>query len=198
MRVPVDKHLMMADRLALIFGTYQKEVPVLLLDRRRIDRVDTPDALKGHVLAGERGMGLTSALMGYGSGLLWRTRRGILLIEQCLREATEIMDGAWRRHGSDVPAVGDPVGGYAENERWPMFMGQQTNAHLFPGLPPGIGRDDVHGAAMPDKEHRHALTARKKACKQRQIGHWDCCSWRTVNVTEDEKPFTNVTITTGY
>jgi len=89
MRVPVDMHLMMADRLALIFGTYQKEVPVLLHDRRRIERVETPGDLKGHVLAGERGMGLTSALLGYGGGVLKEQVRlfgtGLLAAEAVVR-----------------------------------------------------------------------------------------------------------------
>ncbi|MEZ5644039.1 MAG: transporter substrate-binding domain-containing protein [Burkholderiaceae bacterium] len=70
MRVPVDMHLMMANRLALVFGAYQKETPALLFDQRRIERLDTPDDLKGLRLGAERGMGLTSALMGYGGGLL--------------------------------------------------------------------------------------------------------------------------------
>jgi ABC-type amino acid transport substrate-binding protein len=90
MRVPVDMHLMMADRLALIFGTYQKEQPVLLLDRRRIDRVDTPDDLKGQVLAAERGMGLTSALMGYGGGLL---KEQVRLFDTSLLAAEAVVRG---------------------------------------------------------------------------------------------------------
>lgn len=89
MRVPVDMHLMMADRLALIFGTYQKEVPVLLRDRQRIGQVASPEELKGQVLAGERGMGLTSALMGYGGGLLKAQVRlfdtGLLAAEAVVR-----------------------------------------------------------------------------------------------------------------
>jgi len=90
MRVPVDMHLMMADRLALIFGTYQKEVPVLLYDRRRIERLDTPDDLKGHVLAGERGMGLTSALMGYSAGLL---KEQVRLFDTSLLAAEAVVKG---------------------------------------------------------------------------------------------------------
>ncbi len=90
MRAPVDMHLMMANRLALIFGTYQKEVPVLLFDRRRIERLDTPDDLKGHALAGERGMGLTSALMGYGGGLL---KEQIRLFDTSVQAAEAVVAG---------------------------------------------------------------------------------------------------------
>jgi len=90
MRVPVDMHLMMADRLVLIFGTYQKEVPVLLYDRRRLTRLDMPDDLKGQVLAGERGMGLTSALMGYGGGLL---KEQVRLFETSLLAAEAVVAG---------------------------------------------------------------------------------------------------------
>lgn len=90
MRVPVDMHLMMADRLALIFGTYQKEVPVLLYDRRRIERLDIPENLKGQVLAGERGMGLTSALMGYGGGML---KEQVRLFDNSLLAARAVVTG---------------------------------------------------------------------------------------------------------
>ncbi|TNF55186.1 MAG: transporter substrate-binding domain-containing protein [Burkholderiales bacterium] len=90
MRAPVDMHLMMANRLALIFGTYQKEVPALLRDSRRIERADVPDDLKGQVLAGERGMGLTSALMGYGGGLL---KEQVRLFDTGLLAAEAVVKG---------------------------------------------------------------------------------------------------------
>jgi ABC-type amino acid transport substrate-binding protein len=90
MRVPVDMHLMMADRLAFIFGTYQKEVPVLLVDRRRVQRVETPDDLKGLPLAGESGMGLTSAMLGYGGGIL---KDQVRLFDTGLLAAQAVVDG---------------------------------------------------------------------------------------------------------
>lgn len=90
MRVPVDMHLMMADRLALIFGTYQKEVPVLLYDRRRIARLDSPSDLKGLIVAGEVGMGLTSALMGYAGGML---KEQVRLFDTSLLAAEAVVKG---------------------------------------------------------------------------------------------------------
>lgn len=70
MRVPVDRHLMFANRKVFIFAPYMSERPVLLRDSRRLDEPRTPDDLQGHPLAAEAGAGLTSLLMGYGGGML--------------------------------------------------------------------------------------------------------------------------------
>ncbi len=70
MRVPVDRHLMFANRKVFIFAPYMSERPVLLRDSRRLDEPRNPDDLQGQPLAAEAGAGLTSLLMGYGGGML--------------------------------------------------------------------------------------------------------------------------------
>lgn len=70
MRVPVDRHLMFANRRVFIFAPYMSERPVLLRDSRRLDEPRSPDDLLGLPLAAETGAGLTSLLIGYGNGML--------------------------------------------------------------------------------------------------------------------------------
>ena len=70
LQVPVDRYLINENRRALIFAPYMRQVPVLLFDARKIAEVRSPEDLKGLPLAGERGSGQASLLMGYGGGLL--------------------------------------------------------------------------------------------------------------------------------
>lgn len=70
LQVPVDRYLINENRQALIFAPYMRQVPVLLLDTRKLAEVRTPEDLKGLPLAAERGAGQASLLMGYGGGLL--------------------------------------------------------------------------------------------------------------------------------
>lgn len=70
MRVPVDKHLMFANRKVFIFAPYMSEKPVLLRDGNRVDEVRLPDDLLNQPLGAEAGAGLTSVLMAQGGGML--------------------------------------------------------------------------------------------------------------------------------
>ncbi len=76
LQVPGDKYLMARNRQVLILAPYMRQSLVLVFDTTRIAAVNSPDDLKGFQLAGERGAGATSALMGYGGGLL-RAQVGI-------------------------------------------------------------------------------------------------------------------------
>jgi ABC-type amino acid transport substrate-binding protein len=76
LQVPGDKYLMARNRQVLILAPYMRQSLVLVFDTTRIADVTGPDELKGFQLAGERGAGATSALMGYSGGLL-RAQVGI-------------------------------------------------------------------------------------------------------------------------
>ena len=70
MRVPVDRHLMFLNRKVLILSPYMSERPVLVLNTDKVPQLRLADDLKGLPLVGEKGTGLTSAMLGYGGGLL--------------------------------------------------------------------------------------------------------------------------------
>jgi len=89
LHVPVDKYLIQQTRQALIFAPYMRQVPVLLHDMRTLPAVATPQDLKGHRLAAERGTGTASVLMGQGGGLLREQvtlcRTGVEAVQSVLR-----------------------------------------------------------------------------------------------------------------
>ena len=90
MRVPVDRNLMFGNRKVLILTPYMSERPVLMYDSRRLDAPRTPEDLQGLPLAGEMGTGLTSAMLGYGGGLL---REQVRIVPSAGRAAQSVIEG---------------------------------------------------------------------------------------------------------
>ncbi len=70
LNVPVDKYLMQENRQVTIFSPYMRQMPVLFYNASKLPQVESPEDLKGHRLAAERGTGAASALLGHHNRLL--------------------------------------------------------------------------------------------------------------------------------
>ena len=70
LHVPVDKHLMVENRQALIFAPYSREVLVVFHALDRVPTVQSGLDLQNLPLAAERGSGAASTLIGFGGGRL--------------------------------------------------------------------------------------------------------------------------------
>lgn len=70
LNVPVDKYLMQKNHQVTIFLPYMRQTPVLFHNASKLPQVGSPDDLKGHRLAAERGTGAASALLGHQGGML--------------------------------------------------------------------------------------------------------------------------------
>lgn len=90
MRVPVDRNLMFGNRKVLILTPYMSERPVLMYDSRRLSEPRTPEDLQSLPLAGEMGTGLTSAMLGYGGGLL---REQVRILASASQAAQTVING---------------------------------------------------------------------------------------------------------
>lgn len=90
LNVPVDKYLMQKNRQVTIFSPYMRQMPVLLHNAGKLPQVDSPDDLKSHRLAAERGTGAASALLGHHSGLL---SAQVTLFNSGMEAATAVLRG---------------------------------------------------------------------------------------------------------
>ncbi len=160
-RVPVDMHLMMANRLALIFSTYHREVPACLIDRRRLSSLQGPEDLRSHTIACERGMGLTSALLGYGNGLL---KERIRLYDSGVLAARAVLSG-------------EADAAYVTRSQAEYVLGQRpvpSDSHALVDLrvSPSIDRGWPIGLAIKSQHHelrRQIESAMKKLHERGEI-----------------------------
>lgn len=154
MRVPVDRHLMFANRKVFIFGAYMSEKPVLLRDSRRLDAVRQPDDLLGQPIAAEAGTGLTSVLMGHGGGML---RSQVKLYPDAIASAQAVVRGEaaaayiTRAHAevalqrADAPVahlrMDDLAFGHQASRGWPVGVAiKASNRHLRLAMEEAMGR----------------------------------------------------------
>ncbi len=90
LNVPVDKYLMQQNRQVTIFLPYMRQMPILIHSVSKLPQVNSPEDLKGHRLATERGTGAASALLGHQSGLL---SSQVTLFNSGIEAATAVLRG---------------------------------------------------------------------------------------------------------
>ncbi|MFP8780696.1 substrate-binding periplasmic protein [Hydrogenophaga sp. RWCD_12] len=90
LQVPADRYLANANPQVAIISPYMRQSNVLLHDTRRLADPASPEDLKGLALAGEKGSGAASVLMGYGGGLL---RNQVVIYNSGVEAAQAVLDG---------------------------------------------------------------------------------------------------------
>lgn len=173
MRVPVDKHLMFANRKVYIFGAYMSERPVLLRDSRRLDEVRRPEDLVDQPLAAEAGAGLTSVLVGHGGGLL---RSQVKLYPDAIAAAQAVVRGeaaaayVTRAHAEvALSQATGPVGhlrlddlalGHQAAKGWPVGVAiKASNRHLRVAVEEAMAKLQSSGQLLAIfQAHRLTLT----------------------------------------
>jgi polar amino acid transport system substrate-binding protein len=90
LQVPADKYLMSENPQVVVLSPYMRQLLVLVRDSSKVPEVADPKDLKGVPVAGERGTGAISALMGYEGGLL---RDQVSLYETGMQAVQAVIDG---------------------------------------------------------------------------------------------------------
>jgi ABC-type amino acid transport substrate-binding protein len=173
MRVPVDRHLMFANRKVFIFGAYMSERPVLLRDSRKLDEVRQAEDLVGYPLAAEGGAGLTSVLIGHGGGLL---RSQVKLYPDAIAAAQAVIQGeaaaayVTRAHAEVALnqaagatghlRLGELAFGHQLAKGWPVGVAiKASNRHLRVAVDEAMGKLQSSGQMLSIfQSHRLTLT----------------------------------------
>ncbi len=173
MRVPVDRHLMFANRKVFIFGAYMSERPVLLRDSRQLDEVRQAEDLVGHALAAEAGAGLTSVLIGHGGGLL---RAQVKLYPNAIAAAQAVVQGeaaaayVTRAHAEEALKqatgstshlrLGELAFGHQLAKGWPVGVAiKASNRHLRLAVEAAMAQLQSSGQMLAIfQSHRLTLT----------------------------------------
>ena len=92
-------------------------------------------------------------LQGHGRG----TGRGVLLVKQLLRKTAKVVDGLGLGHaGEQCVPLREPVGRDAQHQLRALYLREQFLPQLLPAAAIGVVFDGVHGAAVAQKQDRHA------------------------------------------
>lgn len=135
LHVPVDKHLMVENRQALIFAPYSREVLVVFHALDRLPALKSGLDLQDLPLAAERGSGAASTLIGFGGGAFALTGQDVPFRHRCR---------AGRDQGRSGSGVCQPC------------PGRNRFAHLWP-FTLGIWLDPADAARFGRQRlaHRH-------------------------------------------